>query len=75
MPLSTPAGCVGGGLASPRTGPESLEPREPGRPPQPGPLGKKTKKRAAGERERKERGEMAGISNPANVHARAHVCV
>lgn len=24
MPLSTPAGCVGGGLASPRIGPESL---------------------------------------------------
>lgn len=32
MPLSTPAGCVGGGLASPRIGPESLKPREPGRP-------------------------------------------
>lgn len=26
MPLSTPAGCVGGGLASPRIGPESLSP-------------------------------------------------
>lgn len=26
MPLSTPAGCVGGGLASPRIGPESFSP-------------------------------------------------
>lgn len=26
MPLSTPAGCVGGGLASPRIGPENLSP-------------------------------------------------
>lgn len=26
MPLSTPAGCVGGGLASPRIGSESLSP-------------------------------------------------
>lgn len=51
MPLSTPAGCVGGGLASPRIGPENLEPGEPGRPRLSlAELWKQTKERAGGER-------------------------